>query len=65
VRLEKRINEIVNRLNKTKTEEFPDLRALREERDREERDDQKSKAQEQKKREKDEMERKMKEKEMR
>jgi len=34
----KRINEIVNRLNKTKTEKKPDLRAEREERDRKERE---------------------------
>ena len=37
--VEKRINEIVNRLNKTKEERFPDLRMEREERDREERED--------------------------
>lgn len=36
--VEKRINEIVNRLNKTKTEKFPDLRSEREKRDQEERD---------------------------
>ena len=36
--VEKRINEIVNRLNKTKEDIKPDLRALREERDRKERD---------------------------
>lgn len=33
VRVEKRINEIVNRLNKTKVEKHPDLREEREERD--------------------------------
>ena len=38
IRLEKRVNEIVNRLNKTKREDKPDFRALREERDRQERD---------------------------
>lgn len=65
MKVEKRINEIVNRLNKTKEEKFPDLRALREERDRAEREDQKHKLQEQKKREKEELERKEKEKEMR
>ncbi|XP_018791551.1 PREDICTED: coiled-coil domain-containing protein 25 [Bactrocera latifrons] len=37
VRVEKRVNEIVNRLNKTKTEDHPDLRRQREERDSEER----------------------------
>lgn len=36
--VEKRINEIVNRLNKTKTESFPLLREEREERDRQERE---------------------------
>ncbi|TMW50449.1 hypothetical protein DOY81_004445 [Sarcophaga bullata] len=33
IRVEKRRNEIINRLNKTKTEEYPDLRELREKRD--------------------------------
>ncbi|XP_060566422.1 coiled-coil domain-containing protein 25-like [Ruditapes philippinarum] len=65
VRVEKRINEIVNRLNKTKEEKFPDLRTLREDRDREEREDQRHKLQDQKKREKEEMERKEKEREQR
>ncbi|XP_067633424.1 coiled-coil domain-containing protein 25 [Eurosta solidaginis] len=37
IRVEKRVNEIVNRLNKTKTEDYPDLRRQREERDAEER----------------------------
>ena len=59
------MNEIVNRLNKTKEEKFPDLRSLREERDRLEREDQKRKMQEQKKREKEELERKEKERETR
>ncbi|KAF6034150.1 hypothetical protein EB796_007547 [Bugula neritina] len=36
--VEKRINEIVNRLNKTKEDLKPDLRALREERDQKERE---------------------------
>ncbi|KAL4235546.1 Coiled-coil domain-containing protein 25 [Mactra antiquata] len=65
VRVEKRINEIVNRLNKTKEEKFPDLRTLREERDRKEREDQHQKVQEQKRREKEELERKQKEREAR
>lgn len=65
VKVEKRVNEIVNRLNKTKEEKFPDLRALREERDHLEREDQRQKLQEQKKREKEEMERKEKDKELR
>lgn len=41
VRVEKRINEVVNRLNKTKREEHPDFRAEREVRDAKEREDQK------------------------
>lgn len=41
IRLEKRANEIVNRLNKTKREDKPDFRVLREERDKEERDEKK------------------------
>ncbi len=35
--VEKKLGEIVNRLNKTKREAHPDLRAEREERDRQER----------------------------
>ena len=38
VHVEKRVNEIINRLNKTKEERKPDLRGLREERDRKERE---------------------------
>lgn len=41
IRVDKRLNEIVNRLNKTKTETHPDFRAEREQRDALERDDQK------------------------
>lgn len=41
IRVEKRINETVNRLNKTKTEANPDFRAERERRDAEEREDKK------------------------
>ena len=44
--VEKRINEIVNRLNKTKTEKFPDLRVEREQRDQEEREDKRKEMQE-------------------
>ena len=58
MRVEKRINEIVNRLNKTKTEESPDFRALREERDRKERESQRRVQIEQKQREKEEEKRK-------
>ncbi|KAK7101337.1 coiled-coil domain-containing protein 25-like [Littorina saxatilis] len=55
VRVEKRLNEVVNRLNKTK-EDRPnvDLRSEREARDRNEREDQKKKQQELKKKEKEE-----------
>ncbi len=66
IRLEKRLNEVVNRLNKTKDDKGKvDLRAEREDRDRLEREDQKSTAREQKKREKEEAERKAKEAEQR
>ncbi|XP_041359342.1 coiled-coil domain-containing protein 25-like [Gigantopelta aegis] len=54
VRVEKRVNEIVNRLTKTKDEKFPDLRSEREERDRQEREAVKRKEQEIKQKEKDE-----------
>lgn len=43
----------MNRLNKTKTEDHPDFRQLREDRDREEREDQKKKMADQRKREKE------------
>ncbi|XP_043215452.1 coiled-coil domain-containing protein 25-like [Amphibalanus amphitrite] len=52
IRLEKRINEIVNRLNKTKREDKPDFRALREERDRQERDKKKAEFKKQQEQEK-------------
>lgn len=41
IRVEKRINETVNRLNKTKTESHPDFQAERERRDASEREDKK------------------------
>lgn len=41
VKVEKRINDIVNRLNKTKVERFPSLQTEREDRDRQERAEQK------------------------
>uniref|UniRef100_A0A0A9WRJ3 Coiled-coil domain-containing protein 25 n=1 Tax=Lygus hesperus TaxID=30085 RepID=A0A0A9WRJ3_LYGHE len=41
IRVAKRVNETVNRLNKTKREEHPDLRAVREARDAREREDKK------------------------
>lgn len=65
MKLEKRINEIVNRLNKTKEERFPDLHGEREERDRLEREVEKRSLQEQRRKEKEEQERKEKEREQR
>lgn len=59
--VEKRINEIVNRLNKTKREEHPDFRTLREDRDRKEREDKKHLMRIQKEREKTEAKRKQEE----
>lgn len=54
VRVDKRINDIVNRLNKTKVEEHPDFRDEREKRDAKEREDKKKIVREQKEKEKDE-----------
>nr|CAH7729780.1 unnamed protein product [Callosobruchus chinensis] len=65
IRVAKRINDIVNRLNKTKKEENPDLRAEREKRDRLEREDKKKLLREQKKREEEEEKRKKDEAELR
>lgn len=58
VAVEKKINEIVNRLEKTKEERFPDLAAEKESRDREERNEKKVQLQEQKKREKEDQKKK-------
>lgn len=54
VAVEKKINETVNRLEKTKVERFPDLAAEKESRDREERNEKKALLQEQKRKEKEE-----------
>ncbi|XP_061390254.1 coiled-coil domain-containing protein 25 [Musca vetustissima] len=62
IRVEKRKNEIINRLNRTKTEDYPDLRAEREKRDAQDRAEQKAKLRAQKELEK-EMEKKRKEEE--
>lgn len=62
VRVERRKNEIVNRLNRTKTEENPDFRAEREKRDAKDREEQKAKLRAQKELEK-ELERKRQEEE--
>ncbi|KAL0612789.1 Coiled-coil domain-containing protein 25, partial [Plecturocebus cupreus] len=58
VTVEKRVNEILNRLEKTKVERFPDLAAEKECRDREERNEKKAQIQEMKRREKEEMKKK-------
>ncbi|XP_059059321.1 coiled-coil domain-containing protein 25 [Achroia grisella] len=65
VRVAKRSNEIVNRLNKTKKEQFPDLRQERETRDRLEREDKKKLLREKKDKEKEEEKRKKEEAELR
>lgn len=65
MRVDKRINEIVNRLNKTKIEEHPDFQKLREERDALERQDKKKVLRDQKEKEKDLLKKKQEEAEMR
>nr|CAG4636597.1 EOG090X0G3O [Eubosmina coregoni] len=65
VRVEKRINETINRLNKTKVEKKPDLRFEREQRDREEREDKKRLLKEQKEKEREEEKRKKEEADLR
>ncbi len=66
IRLEKRINEIVNKLNKTKEDKGKvDLRSEREERDQQERESLKAKDREIKKKEKEEADRRAKEAEAR
>lgn len=65
IHIEKRLNEIVNRLNKTKVEKHPDFREEREERDRLEREDLKAKGRELKKKEKEEADQRAKDAEAR
>eukprot|EP00794_Sanderia_malayensis_P004862 gene4862-5501_t len=65
VMVEKKVNEIINRLNKTKEEKDPNFRALREERDRKERLEQRKQQQQQKAKEKELQEEKRKEAEER
>lgn len=65
MRIEKRCNEIVNRLNKTKREEHPDFRAEREKRDAAERAEKKAKARDVREREKEDEKRRQEEKELR
>ncbi|KAI9577757.1 coiled-coil domain-containing protein 25-like [Glossina fuscipes] len=52
MRVEKRINYVVNRLGRTKTEDYPDLRLQREQRDALEREEQKAEVRRQKELEK-------------
>lgn len=65
VSVEKKNNEIVNRLNKTKEERKPDLRLERESRDREERNENKKKMAERRKQEDEEIQRQKADKELR
>lgn len=65
IHVPKRLNTVVNRLNKTKRSELVNLRGEREERDRSEREDKKKLLREQKDREKVEEKRKQDEAEMR
>ncbi|KTG46208.1 hypothetical protein cypCar_00005383 [Cyprinus carpio] len=65
VAVEKKINEIINRLEKTKEELYPDLAAEKESRDREERNEKKAQLQEQKKKEKEETKKKKETEELR
>ena len=57
MKVEKRINEIVNRLNKTKTERKPDLKAEKDARDREDREVAKKEIKEKRKKEEEEIKR--------
>lgn len=65
IRVEKRINETVNRLNKTKIESHPDFRNEREKRDAKEREDKKKILREQKDQEKENEKRRKEEAELR
>ncbi|XP_046746766.1 coiled-coil domain-containing protein 25 isoform X1 [Diprion similis] len=65
MRVAKRLNTVVNRLNKTKREEHPNFQAERENRDRNERDDKKKLLREQKENEKAEEKKRQEEAEMR
>lgn len=65
MKVAKRINEIVNRLNKTKREEHPDFQAEREKRDRMEREDKKKILKAKMEKEKEEIKKKQEEAELR
>lgn len=56
--VEKKSNEIGNRVEKTKDERYPDLAAEKESRDREERNEKKAQIQDLKKKEKDDIKKK-------
>lgn len=64
MRVEKRVNDIMNRLNRTKREEHPDFRAEREKRDADERADKKRLAREIREKEKDDEKRRREEAEI-
>ncbi|XP_055491790.1 coiled-coil domain-containing protein 25 isoform X2 [Leucoraja erinacea] len=57
IAVETKINEILNRLEKTKNERFPDLAAEKESRDRDEQNERKAQVQEMKRKEKEEIKR--------
>lgn len=63
IRVEKRINETVNRLNKTKIEKLPDLKQEKEDRDRAERNKAKKLMNEEREKEKEEIKKRQEEKE--
>lgn len=65
IRVEKRLNDTVNRLNKTKIEMHPDFQTEREKRDAKEREDKKKILREQKDQEKDNERRRKEETELR
>lgn len=65
IRVERRKNEIINRLNRTKTEDYPDLRAEREKRDAQDRAEQKAKLRAQKELEKEQGKKRKEEEELR
>jgi uncharacterized membrane protein YukC len=65
MRVEKRINDVVNRLNKTKIETQPDFQQEREQRDALERQDKKKVVKEQKDKEKDDRKKREEEAELR
>lgn len=65
IKVEKRINEVVNRLNRTKEEKFPDLKEEKEDRDRLERNEAKKILKEQREKEKMEIKKRKEEQSLR